>query len=102
MEGLMRSSKEKKRRKAAVLAYDPERDGAPRLTAKGQGIIAENIIALAERHDIPIRQDAALVELLVRLDLDTEIPPELYRAVAEILAYVYRMNERKRRTGSNL
>ena len=82
------------RTKAAALAYDAGKDAAPRLTAKGQGIVAENIIALAKKHAIPIHQDPALIELLSRLDLDSQIPQELYHAVAEILAFIYRMNDR--------
>lgn len=92
----MTSRKEPPIPTAAALSYDAERDGAPRLTAKGRGIVAENIIALALRHRVPLRKDPALVELLSRLDIDEEIPPELYRAVAEILAFIYRMNEKHR------
>ncbi len=79
-------------RKAVSLKYDPGKDQAPKVTAKGQGIIAEKIIALAKEHGIPIREEPDLVEVLSKLDLDQEVPPEAYILVAEILAFVYRMN----------
>lgn len=81
---------------AAALRYDAATGDAPRLTAKGRGAVAEKIIELARRHDIPVREDRALVEILSRLEIDRQIPPELYRAVAEILAFVYSANERYR------
>ncbi len=95
----MKGRKDPPRTKAAALSYDAGKDAAPRLTAKGQGIVAENIIALAKKHAIPIHQDPTLIELLSRLDLDSQIPEELYHAVAEILAFVYRMNEEHSRRG---
>ena len=81
---------------AAAIRYDAAKDDAPRLTAKGKGHVAERIIELARRHDIPIRSDRALIQILSKLDLDQQIPPELYRAVAEILAFVYQANEKYR------
>ncbi|MCU0530970.1 MAG: EscU/YscU/HrcU family type III secretion system export apparatus switch protein, partial [Syntrophales bacterium] len=68
---------------AAAIRYDPDNSDAPRLTAKGSGHVAEKIIELARRHDIPVREDKALVQILSKLDIDRQIPPELYRAVAE-------------------
>ena len=88
------SSPEDPRRSAAALGYDPEADKAPRLLARGHGQIADRIIALAREHDIPLREDPDLVAVLAKLDLGREIPQELYRAVAEILAFVYRVNSR--------
>jgi flagellar biosynthesis protein len=81
---------------AAALMYDAGRDSAPRVTAKGRGHIADKIIEEARRHGIPIKEDPALVEILSRLDLDEYIPAELYTAVAEILSFVYAVNERYR------
>jgi len=81
------------RRKATALRYDPSREKAPRLVAKGQGFVADDIIQAARRHGIPIREDPFLVEALSTLDLQKQIPPELYRAVAELLLFVYRLNE---------
>jgi flagellar biosynthesis protein len=86
---------------AAAIRYDAAKDDAPRLTAKGKGHMAERIIELARRHDIPVRSDRALVQILSKLDMDQHIPPELYKAVAEILAFVYSTNEKYRdRQGS--
>ncbi len=86
---------------AAAIQYDAKKDRAPKITAKGRGLIAEKIIALAKQHDIPIKEDPHLVQILYRLDLDEEIPTELYRAVAEVLAFVYTLNEQQRRTSSS-
>ena len=86
---------------AAAIQYDAKKDRAPKITAKGRGLIAEKIIALAKQHDIPIKEDPHLVQILYRLDLDEEIPTELYRAVAEVLAFVYSLNEQQRRTTSS-
>jgi flagellar biosynthesis protein len=80
---------------AVALRYTPGEDAAPRLTAKGRGAVAEKILALARQHGVPIRQDRNLVQVLARLDLDQEIPPGVYRAVAEILAFVYRLSLEK-------
>lgn len=82
-------------RKAAVLKYDAQISSAPVVKAKGMGIMAERIIELAREHNIPIKEDPDLVELLIQLDLDQEIPPELYKVVAEILAFVYSLNRSK-------
>ncbi len=89
----MASKKEIK--KAVALRYDRERDEAPKVTAKGQGKIAENIIALAETHGIPVKDDPDLVEVLASLEIDQEIPSEIYVAVAELLAFVYSANAGK-------
>ena len=79
-------------RKAAALEYDGK--GAPRMTAKGSGLIAEQIIQRAEAAGVPVREDPALTRLLTTLDLGTEIPPELYCAVAEIIAWVYKIDRK--------
>lgn len=78
--------------KAVALKYDGKKDRAPRVTAKGRGEIAEKIIAIANEHQIPLYEDKNLIQVLEALDVQTEIPPELYRAVAEVLAFVYRLN----------
>lgn len=85
--------------KAAVaLKYKIQEDNAPKVVAKGRGTLARKIIEVANEHGIPIREDPDLVEALLKLDLNEEIPLELYQIVAEILAFVYRMNERYRET----
>jgi flagellar biosynthesis protein len=63
--------------------------GAPRVTAKGRGYLADEIIALAEQHHVPLREEPALVDLLIRVDLGAQIPPSLYVAVAEVIAFAY-------------
>lgn len=77
--------------RAAALRYRGE--GAPELVAKGDGAVAERIEAIAREHDVPLVQDAQLTNLLCQLPLGDEIPPQLYVAVAEVLAYVYRLND---------
>lgn len=82
------------RKKAAALRYDAKKESAPKVVAKGKGKIAEQIIQVARNNKVPIKDDPQLVEVLSTLDLYQEIPPELYRAVAEILAFVYRMTKK--------
>jgi len=82
------------KQKAVALKYNKGTDKAPRVTAKGKGYIAKKIIALAKEHDIPIKEDPDLVNVLAELDLQEEIPAELYMVVAELLAFVYRMNQK--------
>lgn len=80
-----------KRDSAVALSYGGT--GAPRVTAKGQGELARRIVALAERNGIPLRQDPELTALLARVPLDSEIPEELYVAVAEVIAFAYRLSD---------
>ena len=78
--------------KAVALKYDDKKNKAPRVIATGRGEIAEKIIEVAKAHNVPLVEDKNLVQLLEALELETEIPPELYRAVAEVLAFIYRLN----------
>jgi len=82
------------RRRAVALRYDEGRDSAPTVVAKGRALLAERIIELAAEHGVTVYEAPDLVELLFGLDLDMQIPVELYQAVAEVLAFVYRMNGR--------
>ena len=77
---------------AVALRYDTEKDQAPTVVAKGSGYIAEKIILAAQQHDIPLVNDPVAESLLGKVDLGTEIPAEFYHAVAEILAFIYRIN----------
>ena len=77
---------------AVALRHDRPSQAAPRVTAKGEGEVARRILELAARHDVPVREDRDLLELLAACDLGEEIPLELYHAVAELLAYLYRLN----------
>jgi flagellar biosynthesis protein len=70
-------------------------DFAPRVVAKGRGLIAEQIIARAKQHDIFVHESKDLVALLMQVDLDDHIPPALYQAIAEILSWLYRLDEVK-------
>lgn len=81
-----------KRKHAIALRY-LEGDRAPKIVATGAGELARRILELAQAHDIPIQNDDTLVDVLSKLDLGYEIPPETYRAVAEILAFLYRTDE---------
>jgi flagellar biosynthesis protein len=82
--------------KAASLQYDREKSAAPRLTAKGRGLVAERILAIAEENNIPVHRDADLIEILEKTELDTEIPLEVYAVVAEIFAYIFKVNQDKK------
>lgn len=75
---------------AVALAYS-ETDAAPRVVAKGRGLVAEQIIARAREHGVYVHESPELVSLLLQIDLDQRIPPQLYIAVAELLAWLYRL-----------
>ncbi len=85
------SGKRPSRSRAAALRYDPEADAAPRVVARGEGHVADRILEIARREGVPIHQDRALVDVLARLDVEAEIPPQLYRVVAEVIAFVFRL-----------
>jgi flagellar biosynthesis protein len=84
------------RKKAVALRYVPGKDQAPKVAAKGSGLIAQKIIDLAREHGIPMKEDPALIEVLSQLDFHQEIPPAVYVVVAEILAFIYSTNTRWR------
>jgi len=77
-------------KKVVALKYDRQEDQAPKVIAKGKGHIGEKIIKIAKENNIPIKEDPFLVEALSKLEINQEIPPELYKAVAEILVYIYK------------
>lgn len=76
-------------KKAVALKYIPGQSEAPVVVAKGQGAVADIILQKAKENGVAVQEDAALVEVLSKLDLDQQIPPQLYQLVAEILSYVY-------------
>jgi flagellar biosynthesis protein len=88
-------------KKAVALRYLPEDQAAPKVTAKGQGYMAELILQKAQQHGIPIQQDASLVEVLAKLELEQEIPAELYQLIAEILSFIYRADQRAQQMRMN-
>ena len=80
------------RETAVALRYRPDEDDLPRLSAKGRGPVARQIVAVAEAHGVAVRRDVELVQLLDALDVDSPIPLAAFAAVAEILAHLYRRN----------
>ncbi|HEX6923757.1 MAG TPA: EscU/YscU/HrcU family type III secretion system export apparatus switch protein [Bacillales bacterium] len=82
-----------KRKQAVALNYEQDKHDAPHVSAKGQGEVAEKIIRLAKEHDIPIQEDQSLVSLLAQLNLNESIPPDLYEVVAEVFAFIYRLDQ---------
>ena len=77
---------------AVALGYEPNKDKAPKVLAKGQGHVAQKIIQIAIDEGIEIRQDADLLQILKAVDIDSEIPIEAFSAVAEIISYIYQQN----------
>ncbi|WP_121626468.1 EscU/YscU/HrcU family type III secretion system export apparatus switch protein [Poseidonibacter antarcticus] len=82
--------------KAVALKYDIKKDNAPSVIAKGKGQTASNIIKLANEHDIPIKKDEDLIELLSQIDIDKEIPGGMYKAVAEIFSFIYDLSNKNK------
>lgn len=87
-------------KKAVALKYDVQQDMAPRVIAKGRGHVAEHILATAQKNSVPVYQNKTLVNMLMALEIDREIPPELYKAIAEVMAYVYKMDKAKGHTNA--
>ncbi len=95
----MKSKRKKARRQSAVaLKYSPPETPVPKIAAKGYGEVAKKIIELARKHNIPIKDDPDLVQILYQLDLNQEIPQSAYKVVAEILAFVYSLNNKCKQT----
>lgn len=93
---------EKERRtgpKAAVaLGYDPDKDLAPRVLAAGRGELAEALLQAAHQHDVPIHTDHPLANALVKLEIGAYVPPELYAALAEVLAFLWHLEHQQSRS----
>jgi len=81
--------------KAVALVYDRERDNAPRIVASGRGEVARQIFSIAQEHSVPMHKNQSLVETLLRFEIGTDIPPELYKAIAEVFALVYKLDKKK-------
>lgn len=84
-------------KKSVALSYEPEKDIAPKIVAKGKGYIAEKIIEVAKQNGIPLYEDKTLVNLLMYVDLDDIIPTQLYKVVAEVLAFIYKLENYAKR-----
>jgi flagellar biosynthesis protein len=82
----------KKRKMAVALRCDQDKESAPRVVASGRGRLAEKIIQTAEQSQIPVFADPVLVDMLSNLDLNSEIPEELYKMVAEVLVFIYSLD----------
>ncbi len=80
--------------KAVAIIYDEKNPSAPKVIASGKGVVAEKIVETAREAGIHIHEDPNLVELLAKVPVGDEIPVELYQTVAEVLAFVYQVNER--------
>jgi flagellar biosynthesis protein len=94
-----------KKRTAIALRYDVEKDAAPLVLASGRGVVADEILRIADENEIPLYENPKLAELLSKLELDAQIPAELYTLVAEVLFYVYqldKMAEKKKKLYSKL
>jgi flagellar biosynthesis protein len=85
--------REQERALAVALAYAPG-DAAPKVVARGKGLIAEEIITRAKAHGVYVHESPELVTLLLQVDIDEHIPPQLYIAVAELLAWLYQVEEK--------
>ncbi|MDU6826498.1 MAG: FlhB-like flagellar biosynthesis protein [Campylobacter sp.] len=83
------------KKKAVALGYNREKNSAPKVLATGSGEIANKIISLAREHEIPIKEDPDLIEILSKVEIDQEIPPNLYKAVAEIFSFLYKVTNKK-------
>jgi flagellar biosynthesis protein len=84
---------EKKQKKAAALRYNDKKDAAPRVTAKGRGHLADTIIEAAKINHVPVQEDPSLIEILHKMEVNEQIPEELYQAVAEIFSFLYQVDK---------
>jgi len=99
LPGWLRPRRRMARQVAVALGYQPGSGRAPEIVAKGYGHLAEHILEVARERGVPVREDADLAGTLSRLETGTQIPEELYQAIADVLAFVYRMNAGFARVG---
>lgn len=85
--------KKENRKEAVALSFSPEQSEAPKVIAKGKGLVADSILKKAQENGVPIQEDPNLVQLLGQLNLNESIPEELYQAVAEVFAFIYRLDQ---------
>ena len=83
----------KEKRAAIALRYDVEKDAAPLVLASGRGVVADEILRIADENQVPLYENPRLAELLSKLELDSAIPPEMYVLVAEVLFFVYQLDK---------
>ena len=84
-------------RSAIALSFDPKKDASPTILATGKGVLADEILRIAEENKIPLFEDPALAQLLAKLEIDANVPPELYTLVAEVLAFIYQLEQLARK-----
>jgi len=84
---------------AVALGYQQGQDEPPKVLATGRGLIAENLVRIAEENAVPIHTDHPLANALIKLELGASVPPELYAAVAEVLAFLYRLEQERSNLG---
>ncbi|HIP15241.1 MAG TPA: type III secretion system protein [Sulfurimonas autotrophica] len=77
------------KKKAIALQYNKEKNQAPVVSAKGEGKTAQKIIQIAKENGVPLKKDEDLVELLSKVELDKEVPPQMYKAIAEVFSFIY-------------
>lgn len=87
------------KKEAVALKYNSKKDNAPKIVAKGKGKIAENIIEVAKKSGVFIKEDPELIQILSKIDINEEIPPKLYKAIAKILAFIYKNKEKLKEGG---
>ncbi|MEZ0374887.1 MAG: EscU/YscU/HrcU family type III secretion system export apparatus switch protein [Candidatus Sericytochromatia bacterium] len=87
------SGKPEEPKQATALRYDLKQSEAPEVVATGSGAVAEEIVRVAEEHSIPVYKDPSLARALGQLELGSLVPPELYKAVAEVLVFVYSLDQ---------
>ncbi|SFA74278.1 MULTISPECIES: EscU/YscU/HrcU family type III secretion system export apparatus switch protein [unclassified Bacillus (in: firmicutes)] len=97
----MTTDEKHSRREAVALGFQPERGDAPKVLARGKGLIADQIIDKAKENNVPIQEDPSLVGLLSELDINQSIPEELYQAVAEVFAFIYRSDREMQKRGKD-
>ena len=90
----MNRKKNKNLKSAVALKYDARKDSVPKVTAKGEGLVAERIIELAREHQVAVKEDPDLLQILSQVDINKEIPPSVYKIVAELLAFIYKLNNK--------
>ena len=83
------------KQKAVALKYEQTKNNSPKVTAKGEGKTAQKIIQIAKENGVALKKDENLVELLSNIELDTEVPPEMYKAVAELFSFLYNITKKE-------
>jgi flagellar biosynthesis protein len=81
------------RPQAVAITYNSGADAVPKVVAKGSGLVADHILTLAKDNAVPIYKNKTLTSMLMAVELDRAIPPELYQAIAEVLAHIYSLNQ---------